>query len=113
MVRIELFRCEDGSLCGFRAEGHTGYAARGSDIVCAAVSALTTVTVLGLEQRLGLEPYVAVDEERGYLECRLDRERTPAEAWARAQDLLETLALGLNEIAKDYSSYVRVKEGRP
>ena len=111
LVRIRFFRREGvGDLTGFDAEGHTGYAERGSDIVCAAVSALTTVTVLGLQARLGLDPLVEVDEESGRLACRLDPEATGYEMWVRAQDLLETLALGLREIENDYPGYVMVEE---
>lgn len=110
MVEVVLVRDRDGALRGFRAAGHAGFAERGADIVCAAVSALTEVTVLGLQARLGLEPAVEMDEERGLLLCTLDRDGTPPEMWARAQDLLETLALGLGEIAKEYADYIRVRE---
>lgn len=112
MVHIRLFRDEDGDLTGFIADGHTGYAARGSDVVCAGVSVLTTVTVLGLQARLKLSPEVRVDHDQGYLECHLDR-RMPAELWVRAQDLLETMVLGLHEIAREHSKYVCVKEVKP
>lgn len=110
MVRIELYRRPDGALTGFQARGHTGFAERGSDVLCAAVSALTTVTVLGLQARLGLEPDVQVDDEQGYLRCHLRAEQVPADLRLRVQDLLETMALGLHEIAKDYPNYIRVKE---
>ena len=39
MTRITLFRSRSHAI-GFEAEGHTGYAEEGSDIVCAAISAL-------------------------------------------------------------------------
>ena len=39
MIRI-VFYLADAGLTGFRAHGHAGYAESGSDIVCAAVSAL-------------------------------------------------------------------------
>lgn len=97
-------------MVGFTAHGHAGFAQRGSDIVCAAVSALTTVTVLGLQARLELNPAVHVDEEEGYLRCMLDRSEVPPSVWTRAQDLLETLALGLKEIAREHARHVRVKE---
>lgn len=111
MVKVRLLRGDRG-LLGFTADGHTGFGYAGDDIVCAAVSALTTVTVLGLESRLRLEPEVEMDEEAGYLSCRLDPETTPAPLWERAQDLLETLALGLYEIERDYKDYIMVKEVR-
>ena len=111
MVKVKLYRRpEPGRLDGFEAPGHSGYAERGSDIVCAAVSALTTVTVLGLQARLGLDPVVEVDDESGWLLCRLDPEEVEPGLWQRAQDLLETMALGLHEIARDYSDYIDVEE---
>lgn len=109
MVRVELARLRaDGTLAGFVARGHSGFGYQGEDIVCAGVSALMTATVLGLQARLGLEPEVDIDD--GYLRCRLDREAIPPELWARAQDLLETMALALREIANEYPKNVRVEE---
>ena len=34
---VAFFRRADGILTGYRAQGHTGYAEAGSDIVCAAI----------------------------------------------------------------------------
>lgn len=111
MVRVELYRRRsDRALVGFRASGHSGYAEQGEDIVCAAISALTTVIVLGLEERLGLTPDVAVDEESGYLSCKLELDSLDEGVRLRSQDLLETLSLGLHEIEKDYPEYLIVKE---
>lgn len=111
MVKVKLYRRPDqGDLTGFEASGHSGYAERGSDIVCAAVSTLTTVTVLGLQARLGLDPVVEIDAESGWLLCRLDPEKVEPGLWSRAQDLLETMALGLHDIAEDYSDYIDVEE---
>ena len=44
---VTFFRRADGTLIGYRAQGHTGYAEAGQDIVCAAVSALTQSTLNG------------------------------------------------------------------
>ena len=43
-------------IAGFRAKGHSGYAESGSDIVCAAVSAITQTACLGLMERLEAQP---------------------------------------------------------
>lgn len=111
MVWIELTRLRsDGTLAGFVARGHSGFADRGEDIVCAGVSVLTTATILGLQARLGLDPEVEIGEDEGYLRCRLDPEATSPELWARAQDLLETMALALRQIATEYPKNVRVEE---
>lgn len=79
-------------------------------MVCAAVSALTTVMVLGLEARLGLQPEIEVNEDLGVLSCRLDPAGVDSELWRRSQDLLETLSLGLLEIEKDYPKHLKVEE---
>lgn len=110
MVRIKLFRSQDGQLTGFVADGHAEFAEEGSDVICAAVSVLCTVTVLGLQARLKLSPDVQVDDDTGYLACHLDPDTTPQDVWGRAQDLLETMALGLREIAYEHSHYVQVEE---
>lgn len=111
MVKVELYRrSSTGDLVGFEASGHSGYADKGEDIVCSAVSALTQVTVLGLTQRLKVMPQVEVDGERGYLLCRLSPEDHTEAVWLRVQDLLETLALGLHEIAREHGEYVKVEE---
>lgn len=78
--------------------------------MCAAISALTTVTVRGLEERLGLEPSVNVDEESGFLGCRLQLDALDDGLRLRSQDLLETLSLGLTEIEKEYPKHLIVKE---
>lgn len=109
MVRIKIFRGEDEAITGFVADGHADFADHGFDVVCAAVSVLATVTVLGLQARLKLSPDVKIDEERGYLECHLDR-TIPPDLWRRAQDLLETMALGLRDIACEHSQYVQLEE---
>ncbi|MBR1607087.1 MAG: ribosomal-processing cysteine protease Prp, partial [Clostridia bacterium] len=41
MTRVTLYHDAEGRLSGFSCKGHAGYAEAGSDIVCAAVSALS------------------------------------------------------------------------
>ena len=54
MTRVEFFD-QDGRITGFSCSGHSGYAEEGSDIVCAAISALTQGAVIGLKEVIGLE----------------------------------------------------------
>ena len=51
MTKIRLF-FNGNDIIGFSAEGHTGFADRGEDIVCAAISVLTQTAVIGLQQEL-------------------------------------------------------------
>ena len=49
---VTVYWRTDGALVGFRAQGHSGYAQSGSDIVCAAISALTQTFANGLSNVL-------------------------------------------------------------
>ena len=46
MTRITLFRSRSHAI-GFEAEGHTGYAEEGSDIVCVITSAMPSIASVG------------------------------------------------------------------
>jgi uncharacterized protein YsxB (DUF464 family) len=108
MIRIEFLKSPQG-WHGFRAQGHSGYADQGQDIVCAAVSALTQTAVLGLTEVVGVPCQVVVSEEDGLLECLLPRE-LPHDQWQRSQLILGVLFTGLKATEKEYKRYVRVKE---
>lgn len=95
----------------FELCGHAGYAEYGSDIVCAAVSALSISAVNGLEYYLPLKPEVEVDETQGFLSCTLpDLEPGTLE---QAQWILGTMVLGIEEIRKSYGEqFVRINRRR-
>ncbi len=104
---VTFYRRGDGKLTGYRAEGHTGYAEQGSDIVCAAVSALTQSTLNGLRSVLKAPVMYEVDDQSAFLEARLAPEATQ-EQLEQAQLLLVTLLEGLQAIAKGYPRNVRI-----
>ena len=110
MIRVTLRRDAEGRLRGFDVRGHSGYAAKGSDIVCAAVSALTQGAALGLTRHLGIP--VPCGEGEGWLDCRLPADVDPV-LLVRAQDILETMRLSLEEIARGYPRHVVVEERGP
>jgi len=57
-----LFFEKKGRLCGFCISGHSGYASSGSDIVCAAVSAMTSL-VITLFDRENVDYTLKTDEK--------------------------------------------------
>jgi uncharacterized protein YsxB (DUF464 family) len=111
VVTVRIERAADGSIAGFVASGHAGAGRPGRDPVCAAVSALVQAAALGLERRLGIASAV-VGAGPGYFACRLPSE-LPAEARRRAQDVLETMCLGLRAVARSARGRVRLEEGGP
>lgn len=107
MIKVHIHRNPQGDLVEFSVKGHAGFAEYGQDIVCAGVTALVDTSLLGL-QRVAAQP-CEMENGEGKTWCRL----TPGDqaAWQRAQVILETMLIGLNEIAATYSKHIRVYEG--
>ncbi|MCG0277588.1 MAG: ribosomal-processing cysteine protease Prp [Thermanaeromonas sp.] len=106
MIHATLWLDREGSVVGFEISGHAGYAPRGRDIVCAAVSALAQATVLGLEEFLSRKP--AVEMRKGRLRCQLAPDLSPRDR-ERAGAILGTLRLGLQAIKESYSPYIKIE----
>ena len=100
MTRIViLFR--NGQITGFKSSGHADYAEEGSDIVCAAVSALTTCCVNALETVAKVTPRVKVKD--GLLEVLL-----PGTDSHDAQVILRSMVQGLRDVSEEYPAYVHL-----
>ena len=105
MIKITIKRNVAQSCIGFCVEGHAATAPHGQDIVCAGVSALTQTAVLGLERHLNREILLAQADGRfGVDLVGLPDQETAA--------VLETMLLGLKEIAKSNPKSVRISEHR-
>ena len=104
---VVFFRRSDGTLTGFRAQGHTGYARAGQDIVCAAVSALTQSTLNGLRSVLKAPVMFDIDDQGASLEAELTPEASKEQV-EQAQLLLVTLLEGLQAIERSYPRNVRI-----
>ena len=106
MTRCTLFVDSASRITGFSIKGHSGYAEEGSDIVCAGISALVITTENALYQLLKLSP-TARGGEDGFLEVLLPEKMTAAQMHD-AQLLMNTLHIGLENIAQAYPDYVRL-----
>lgn len=105
MVTVKIFRHKNHSIVGFDVSGHASAAPHGQDIVCAGISALTQAAVLGMDQYLKRQ--LKVDVSNGQLAAELVD--TP-DSYTDA--VLETMLIGLTEIAKIYPKSVRILEHR-
>lgn len=104
MITAVLYR-EGENLTGCRAEGHSGWAEAGNDIVCAAVSILTCTCVNALESVCGVIPRITEhNEKKGILAFELP-ERTEA-ANEKAQILMKALRQGLEDLTTEYPQNV-------
>ncbi len=105
MITAVLYRTED-RYTGFRAEGHSGYAEAGSDIVCAAVSVLGCTCVNALESLLGVRVLLNGNED-GLLD--FDLPEIPKDQEKGAQLLMGALRQGLSDLEEGYPAYIRLQ----
>ena len=105
MINTSFYVNPKGELLGFRIVGHSGYSEAGSDIVCAAVSALSQTAVNALEAGAGVEPEVIV--RSGFLSARLPKGLRAKQRYA-AEIILRSVRQGLEDIAKAYPDLVKV-----
>ena len=100
-----VFSYRGGAPVGFKVSGHSRLSAEGSDIVCAAVSAMTMLAVNTLESRLS-NGKSSVDRSDNAVTYEADFSDGFSEA------LLETLRGELEQIQNDYPANIRVREER-
>ncbi|MBR6410073.1 MAG: ribosomal-processing cysteine protease Prp [Clostridia bacterium] len=62
MTKIIFFR-SNGQIYGFRESGHAGFAERGDDIVCAAISAMTMLMINTIEDGYGARVSYDINED--------------------------------------------------
>ncbi|HCS93614.1 MAG: ribosomal-processing cysteine protease Prp [Bavariicoccus seileri] len=109
MITCHFVR-EDGLFLGFTCKGHADFSEYGSDIVCAAVSALTLSTVNSLESIGKVVPQVeSAADDGGYLKVRLPDSNTLSKKQLDVcQILMQHLYLGLVSISEEYQAYISV-----
>ncbi|MFV0558089.1 MAG: ribosomal-processing cysteine protease Prp [Enterococcus sp.] len=109
MIQGTFKRNDSGQIVSFELTGHAEAGPYGSDIVCAAVSAVAISTINGITALAGAKPIVEANEREGgalYVEVvsGLTQEQTNIE-----QILLENLLLGLQSIEQENSEYIQLK----
>ena len=107
MIRCEFFMEED-RIPGFSVSGHSGYSAAGSDIVCAAVSAVVTMAAATINAVCGAKATVRVKEQENAritlpLPASCDEEES-------VQAVLAGMMLTLCSMRDDYPDNIEVLE---
>ena len=104
---VTFLKRSDGALLGYRANGHSGYAEAGADIVSAAISALTQTTLNGLKNVLKAPVMFDQDDDGAFIEAILTPEASEDQI-RQAQLLLVTLQEGLQAIQREYPRNLRI-----
>ena len=106
MTRCEFFTEKD-RITGFSISGHSGYAEAGSDIVCAAISAVVAMAECTINDVCGARAKVRVKDEQARITLTLpavcDEEDT-------VQAVLAGMMITLCGLRDDYPDYIEVLE---
>lgn len=105
MIKITVSRSTDDKVVGLLVKGHSGAAAYGSDIICAAVSALAQSVILSLTEHLKTK--ITFDIKDGYLKLSLNDEPTEL-----TEAVFSVALSGFEEIRKNNPKYVSVLNRR-
>ena len=106
MITARIIR-KDGRISEVTVKGHSGYAEEGSDIVCAAVSAVVQTALMGV---LSYAEHNADYKIRdGYLHLSVPTANDETDN-IRIDAIMETMLLGLKDVETGYASFVKVEE---
>ncbi len=106
MTKCEFFT-ENDRITGFSISGHSGYAEEGSDIVCAAISAVVTMAEATINDVCGAKAKVRVKQEDARISLTLPASCDEEES---VQAVLAGMLLTLCNMRDDYPDYIEVLE---
>ena len=106
MTKCEFFRDQE-RITGFSVSGHSGYAEAGSDIVCAAISAVVSMAEATINDVCGAKAKVRVKNEDARVTLTLPTSCDEEEA---VQAVLAGMMLTLCSMRDDYPDYIEVLE---
>ena len=106
MTKCEFFT-QDDRITGFSVCGHSGYAEAGSDIVCAAISAVVTMAEATINDVCGAKAKVRVKDEQARITLTLP---TSCDEEESVQAVLAGMMVTLLSLQEDYPDYIEVLE---
>ena len=107
MTKIQIYK-NKGKIQGFVVSGHSGYACSGSDIVCSAISSVSQMVCVGLENVLNLAPKIKIDDKNAYLSCFLSEFDERADVLFKTfEETINLLILGDKKLKKYISLEVK------
>ena len=105
MINVTIFKDSSDMYRGFSLIGHAGYAESGSDIVCAAVSMISTNTVNSIENLTDDNIEYNIDEDTGLLTMSFCDKTISSES----KLLVDSFILGVESIRESYGdTYIKI-----
>ena len=102
-ARFEIVPEKD-EIISLRVTGHAGFDSYGYDIVCASVSALVISTINALEDYVGLNTNVQINEDYTSFSVTAIDEYTSVQA----QTLMHSLEMGIRALSEEYDDFIKV-----
>jgi len=111
MIKGLFKRNDSGRIKSFELTGHANAGEYGSDIVCAAVSALAIGLTNSLSVLTGKTPFIQETNEieGGYLYVEISKAFSE-EQLKISQVILESLLISLTGIAEEYAEYIQIND---
>lgn len=106
MTKVTVYKNRKGIVFGFEASGHASEnLARGEDIYCAAISAITQTACIGLESVARANPSFTVRD--GFLSAFVGENNAVG---IKCQTIFSTLILGLRAFDEANPGYLQIFE---
>jgi uncharacterized protein YsxB (DUF464 family) len=86
--------------------GHAGYSACGTDIVCAAISVLSYTLAGALEDLAGLKN--SYTEKDGYMKITINKKAIALNKIEKVKTMVDTIVFGYRQTAESYKDYIEV-----
>jgi len=106
MTEIKIIK-KNNLIVGLILTGHTEKDNYGQDVLCAAISALTQSTCLGILKILNVPAKYEKNEKKGFL--KLDLSMCEAKQIEKSQVLLETMHESMKDISIENEKYMKVE----
>jgi len=103
MINVLIYE-NTGQYKGFKVSGHSGYAEEGSDIICAAISAMTINCANSIEQLTSDKIECIEDEQTATIEVKFAEPLS-----AQANLLVDSFVLGVQAILEGNEQYIKLE----
>ncbi len=111
MIRASFYYDQAEVLRAFEFSGHAGFADRGSDIVCAAVSAIGQTVIGTIEELVGDTFSYGLDPVEGKIACRLqDYDQYNETEKIALGALMFSAYIGIEQLVPNYGEFITVEK---
>lgn len=107
MIKVVFHRTPSGMIQSVTMKGHANFAENGSDIVCAAATAVSFGTANAIETLTGIDPVAKQGGDGGYLKVVIPQDIS-VEAREKIEILLQGMLISLETIEKEYHKYIQI-----